>query len=79
MKPKTITLPEIKVVGLGTKFISILSPDKNNAKVIPPLWHELIQRQATIPHRTKISFGLVEMLAPCETSRKDELFYIAAI
>jgi predicted transcriptional regulator YdeE len=42
MQPKFIHLPEMKMVGLGTKFISAQSPDKNNMKKIPELWGQFM-------------------------------------
>ena len=80
MQPRFTVLPEIKVAGLGTRFISILSPNKNNGTVIPALWHQFMQRFATIPGRTgSASLGLVEML-PADAGKSDpmEMFYLAA-
>jgi AraC family transcriptional regulator len=79
MQPKFVEWPEKKIVGLGTKFISALSPDKNNTNKIPPLWHAFVQRQDTIPNRVGPSFGLIEMLKAQEKSHKDELFYVAGV
>jgi AraC family transcriptional regulator len=78
MQPKFIDLPEKKLVGLGAKFISILSPDKNNDQALPALWQNFIKQSDSIPHKTQVFFGLVEMLPKEEKSHKDELFYIAA-
>jgi hypothetical protein len=60
MQPKFIELPEKKVVGLGTKFISILSSDKNNSGPLPALWQNFIKQPDKIPHKTNIYFGVVE-------------------
>jgi AraC family transcriptional regulator len=80
-QPKFVELPEIKLVGLGTKFISVLSPQKNNAKVLPKLWHDFVQLEDQIPHHLKAGrgFGVVEML-PKEAAKSNpgEMFYIAA-
>ena len=79
MQPQFIQLPEIKVVGLGAKFISAMSPDKNNSDVIPKLWHQFIQRIDQIPNRKDhASLGLVERLPTADKSHPDALFYIAA-
>lgn len=78
MEPRFTVLPEIKVAGLGARFISILSPHKNNGDIIPALWHQFMQR--TIPQRTgSAALGLVEML-PVGAAKSDpmEMFYIAA-
>ena len=79
MEPKFIELAEKKVVGMGTKFVSILSPDKNNFNVIPPLWGRFVERIGEIRNRVgHASFGLVEALPKSEDkSHNDELFYIA--
>jgi AraC family transcriptional regulator len=79
MEPKFIELPGKKVVGIGTKFISILSPNKNNSSVIPALWGQFMKRIGQIKHRVGNScFGAVEMLPASEKkSDKDEMFYIA--
>jgi AraC family transcriptional regulator len=79
MQPTFVEWPEKKIVGLGTRFISALSPDRNNANKIPALWHAFVQRQDTIPHKTGPSFGLVDMLKGGEKSHKDELFYVAGV
>ena len=79
MQPKFIHLPEKKVVGLGTKFISILSPDKNNMNTIPKLWEQFMGQIRRIDNRTgDTCFGLVEALPKTDDkSHPDELFYIA--
>lgn len=79
MQPIFIDLPEIKTAGLGTRFISILSPNKNNAAVIPQLWHNFIQQIGNIPNKTnQATLGLVEML-PASEPKSDpaEMFYLA--
>jgi AraC family transcriptional regulator len=78
MQPLFVQLPEMKVAGLGARFISILSPNKNNSSVIPALWHQFMQQWTAIPNKTgDASFGLVEML-PEPRSDPAEMFYIAA-
>jgi AraC family transcriptional regulator len=79
MEPKFIELPEQKVVGMGAKFVSILSPDRNNFNVIPALWGQFMSRIGEIKHRKgELCFGLVEMLPEGEDkSHIDEMFYIA--
>lgn len=79
MQPRFTVLPEIKVAGLGSRFISILSPNRNNSAVIPGLWHQFMQRYDTIPNRTgSASLGLVEMLPAAARSDPLEMFYVAA-
>ena len=81
MQPKFIELPEKKIVGLGAKFISILSADKNNMDVIPRLWHQFVQREDQIQSKVGgASYGVVEMLPESAgKSHRDELFYIACV
>lgn len=81
MQPKFIEFPQTKVVGLGAKFISILSPDKTNFNVIPELWHRFVQQLPAIKNRVgQASYGLVEPLPQSEPkSHKAEMFYIAAV
>ena len=78
LEPKFIEWPEKKVVGMGTNFISILSPDRNNAEKIPALWHAFVNRQNEIQNRTgEASYGLVAMLPAAAKKHRDELFYFA--
>jgi AraC family transcriptional regulator len=79
MQPKFVHLPEMKMVGLGTNFISIQSPDKNNMKKIPQLWGQFMSQISRIPNRAgHACYGLVEGLPESESkSHPDELFYIA--
>ena len=79
MQPKFVHLPEMKMVGLGTKFISAQSPDKNNMKTIPALWGQFISQMSRIANRTgDACYGLVEGLPEgAGKSHPDEMFYIA--
>jgi AraC family transcriptional regulator len=80
MQPTFVDLPEMKMVGFGTRFISILSPAKNNSATIPPLWHQFMGEIDRISNRVgRASWGLVEMLPnDANKSHPDEMFYIAA-
>jgi AraC family transcriptional regulator len=79
MKPKFIEFPQTKVVGYGSRFISILSPEKNNMKVIPALWGKLMSEIGAVSRRKgETCFGLVEALPKVEKkNHEDEMFYIA--
>ena len=79
MEPRFIELAEKKVVGMGTKFISIMSPDKNNFSLIPALWNQFMPRIGEIKNRAGgWCYGLVEALPESDAkSHNDELFYIA--
>ncbi len=80
-QPKLIDLPEMKIAGLGTKFISVLSPDKNNSSVIPKLWHDFVARQDEITNKKgKGALGVVECLPnTIGKPQGPELFYIACV
>jgi AraC family transcriptional regulator len=81
MQPKFVDLPEMKMVGLGTTFISAQSPDKNNMKKIPALWGQFMSQISRIANRTgDACYGLVEGLPEGESkSHPDEMFYIACV
>jgi AraC family transcriptional regulator len=72
-------MPERKVIGMGAKFISVMSPEKNNQLVIPRLWQAYMQRQEEIKNRDKrFSLGLISAVLPVETkSHPYELYYMA--
>lgn len=76
MQPVFKKLPEFKVIGIGEKFISILSPEKNNHIVIPKLWDRYIPRRNEIKSRVGlIDFGVC---MPAENkNHSDECFYMA--
>jgi AraC family transcriptional regulator len=74
VQPKFIQLPEKKVVGLGTKFVSILSPGANAMNVIPPLWGNFMGQISGIKHR--VGDGCLGVVEPLPT--EGEYFYIAA-
>ena len=75
MEPVIQSLPARHVVGLGAKFISVLSPERNNFVVIPRLWHEFVNRQDEIPNRAdKNALGCVF----CEEGT-NERYYLACV
>lgn len=79
LQPQLVDRPQLHLVGLGAKFISVLSPRANNAQVIPALWHQFINRNTEIPYRDgPAAYGLVECLPKAERSDEMEMFYIAA-
>ncbi|MEK6626643.1 MAG: AraC family transcriptional regulator [Bdellovibrionota bacterium] len=79
MQPKFMTTQEKKVVGLGTNFISILSPEKNNHVLIPQLWDQYIPRAREIGKRVGTwDLGLCEAIADkAKKKHPDECFYMA--
>jgi AraC family transcriptional regulator len=78
MEPKFVELPEIKVVGMGTTFIS--SPAaKNGATVIPPLWEQFIRQIGTVKRRVGDNcFGVISGTGDAEKSRRGQLLYFAS-
>jgi AraC family transcriptional regulator len=78
MEPKFVTLPEKKVVGLGTKFVSIMFPENNDMTIIPALWGQFIAQMGSIGDRVgHACFGVVEHLPG--SASEGEMFYIACV
>lgn len=79
MKPVFKTLPEFQVIGVSGKFISVMSPDKNNLEVIPKLWGNFFKEQAKITTRKNpINLGLCWMPGPGDiVDHPFECFYMA--
>jgi AraC family transcriptional regulator len=66
------------IVGLGTRFISVMSPEANNLDRIPLLWDQFITRIGEVPNRVDgTSWGVCLPLAPEERTHEHELWYIA--
>ena len=77
MQPVIRFFDEKKVVGMGTKFISILSPDHDNEKVIPALWGQYLPKSQAIQARVGwADLGVCFDPGP-EKSHPDECFYLA--
>jgi predicted transcriptional regulator YdeE len=73
-----IELAERQVAGLGTRFVSILSPDRTSKKAIPELWHVFINQFLPVARAPRCtSYGLVEMLPESEQSHPAEMYYVA--
>lgn len=80
MKPTIITLPAFTLVGATARFISAMSPDANNMKVIPPLWHEFATRKEENGQPLDgFAYGACRCLPPSRRSRDDELEYLAGL
>jgi AraC family transcriptional regulator len=78
MEPKFKNLPEKKVVGLGTKFVSIMFPDNNDMTIIPALLGQFMSQMGSIPNRVgQACFGVVEHLPG--SASEGEMFYIACV
>jgi AraC family transcriptional regulator len=81
MEPTFKQLDEIRVIGLGSPFISILSSDQNNFTVIPALWDTLFKRIKEIPgRREEFWLGLCRSLPEgMERTHDDQFYYIAGV
>lgn len=79
MQPIFKTLPQFEVMGLGTKFISILSQEKNNHVVIPKLWDKYLMRREEITSRSKpYDLGVCMPVGnDMQKTHPDECFYLA--
>lgn len=78
MKPVIKEIKSFTIVGLGTRFISILSPEKNNHILLPQLWQKYIQLQHTIFHRKNaINYGVCFVQPKEQRQHPDECYYIA--
>jgi len=76
MEPELVTLPQRHYTGLGTNFISILSPDANAQQVIPELWHRFIGRLPELSHVVgDAHYGLC--MTPPQRNHDDEFLYVA--
>lgn len=77
MQPFFKNIEEKKVIGMGTKFISTLSPDHDNEKIIPALWGKYVPRSEEIPTRlSPVDLGVC-FKEEGEKFHPDECFYIA--
>ncbi len=79
MEPVFKELGEIKVIGLTAKFISVMSPEKNNMVVIPALWGKYAKRATEIKSRKSwVDMGVCICQPENERSHPDECLYMAA-
>jgi AraC family transcriptional regulator len=81
MQPKFEAFNERRVLGVGGKFISVLSPERNNHIVIPKLWDEFINRKQEVKDQQgDYTIGLIAAIIPPEVkSHPFELFYMACV
>ena len=78
MKPVFKKLSEFKVIGLGEKFISILSTEKNNLFVIPALWDKYLIRKNEIKKiNNNVDFGICLPVENKFKTHPDECLYLA--
>lgn len=80
MEPVILELPVLTLVGPEAHFISAMSPDANNLKIIPPLWRTLFARRAELgPALDKYSYGACRLLPASQRTREDEIEYLAGV
>lgn len=80
VEPSITELPEMTVVGYGANFICIMSPDRNNEKIISPLWDRFFEDSHLIKNRTsKRTIGYCIPLERSNSPRNhaDECYYMA--
>jgi AraC family transcriptional regulator len=79
MEPVFKKMSEMKIIGLAGKFISILSPEKDNMVVIPALWQKYMPRRHEIKNAVNaVNLGVCYEVPPEKRSRPDECMYMAA-
>lgn len=79
MEPQFKLMPEMKIVGCRGKFISVMSPDKNNMIVIPALWQKFMPNAHKIKNvKSPVNLGVCYEVSESERSRPDECMYMAA-
>jgi AraC family transcriptional regulator len=77
MDPKIEDRPEMRVLGMGSRFISVLSQQANNFEMIPKLWDAFNARRAEIPgSKGWTDYGVCEKCVDPE-SQPEECFYLA--
>jgi len=80
MEPVIRNLGELRIVGRGAPFISILSQEANSHQVIPGLWDDLFQHIGEIRNRVDgPSYGLCEPVPAPERTHPEECYYLAGV
>lgn len=81
MEPRLVELPRRHYVGLGTRFVSILSPQANGMHLIPRLWDAFLPRVGEVPGVVgSATYGLCSALpADADRAHADEHHYLAAV
>jgi AraC family transcriptional regulator len=79
MQPVIREIGERRVVGMGDRFISILSPEKTSDTIIPKLWEMFDKRSSELASATPgVYFGVCSSSPDgSKRTRDDEFFYIA--
>lgn len=78
MQTEIVHLPALNLVGFAARFISALSPEANNLKVIPPLWDQLMSRRRELGVEIHApAYGACRPLRESERRHSQELEYLA--
>lgn len=79
MEPIIRNILKTKTVGLSTRFVSGITPDANNFKLIPPLWGKFMARHHEITGRSSaLNYGVVICLDEHDKkTHPDEMLYFA--
>lgn len=79
MEPVFKKLDEMKMVGCAGKFISVLSPEKDNMVVIPALWQKYMPRRHEIKNSVSPrDIGICYEVPKELSTRPDECMYMTA-
>jgi AraC family transcriptional regulator len=80
LEPQIVEKPALTVVGLEAPFISAMSSDATNFKVIPPLWDKFVHRAKEVTHRIGHDmFGVIYGRPAAQRSHPHEMQYIAGV
>ena len=78
MEARVETLPELRVVGLEARCVSILSPRWKPNSTIPDLWHRFMDRRSEVESaQGGRDLGVCRRLPAGEGAAPDEFQYLA--
>src|SRR5262245_39914955 len=79
-EPQIVEKPALTVVGLEAPFISALSADATNFKVIGPLWDRFVKPAGEVPNRIGHDMvGVIYGLPAAKRSHPHEMQYVAGV
>lgn len=79
MEPQIIESAPLTLVGLEARFISAMSPEANNMKIIPPLFQKFFARRSEIGAALDgFTYGACTCLPAGQRTRDDELVYMVS-
>jgi AraC family transcriptional regulator len=80
MLPQIVEKPALTAIGYDAAFISALSPDATNFKVIGPLWEKFIPQANRVPHRIGGEmYGIIYAGPETERAHPHEMQYLAGV